>query len=466
MHFTPATSSGAFPGFRFDENYSPFLKPVVYTPQPAGRVGFMLLLLATAALLVRPGDLFPDLDTWPVYQTLIAACLLFSARQIAGQLRSIVAARAITLLLIAFGISVMMSHLLRGNLYFARVGGFEFFKIIAFYLAVISCIDTVQRLRLFVLGLCASTLLLTTLAVLSYDGLLLVPSLAAVRQADVHSADGVVSRLVGTGIFNDPNDFSLLLVVAIACCVGMASTTANQWLRLGWWLPIGYFVYAITLTHSRGGLFALIGGALVAMATRIGATRSLLLAGIVLPSILFFSNSRQTRIDLDDPTDTFQTRLDRWSDALTLFKQSPLIGIGQDQQVEYCGQVAHNTYIQNFAELGIVGGACFLGILILCLRGVLKIDCRRCDPVLLAFRPYIGGALAGYAIGLLSLSRGYTISTYLVIALAAAFINLAPRRADLVLDGRFIRQVSAASLLTIAATYLTIRLMSGVGGGQ
>jgi O-antigen ligase len=464
MQLTAPTTSGTIAGFLQDGDFSPFLRRETYVSKPAGRAGFVLLLLATAALLVRPSDLLPELEHWPVYQWIIVLCLAFSIRPVIHQLRTQVRARAITLLLIGFGITVVTSHLLRGNLYAARIGGFEFFKIIAYYLVVLATVDSIKRLRLFMLGLCASTLLLTTLSVLAYDGLLDVPSLAAIRQADATSEDGVVERLVGTGIFNDPNDLSLILVVAIGCCFCFAATATSRFARVGWWLPIGFFLYAIALTHSRGGLLALIGGTVIAMGARMGAARALLLTSALVPLVLIFSSGRQTQVDLNDPTDTFQTRLDRWSDALTLFKQSPLIGVGQDQQVEYCGQVAHNTYIQNFAELGIVGGACFLGMMMFCLRGVLKVDLQRCDPILTTFRPYLAGGLAGYAIGLISLSRGYTISTYLVFALAAAYINLAPRRSILGINGIFIRQLAIASLLTIAATYLTIRLLSGWGG--
>ncbi len=472
MHLSAPTISGPIAGATLADNaapleaFSPFLKRETYLPKPAGRAGFILLTLATSALLVRPADLFPALENWPVYQTLIALCLITSWRRIVEQLHGDTRARALTLLLFTFGATVVTSNLFHGNLYGIRTGGFEFAKIIVYYLIVLACVDSVARLRLFALALCASTLLLATLSVLAYDKLLDVPSLTAIRQSDRFSEDGVIERLVGTGIFNDPNDLCLILIVAIACCGCFVATTPGKLLRLGWCLPIGFFGYAISLTYSRGGLGALLVGAGVAIGARWGAMRTVLLASVLVPVILIVSGSRQTHVDLSDPTDTFQTRLDRWSDSLTLFKQSPLIGVGQDQQVEQCGQVAHNTYIQNFAELGIVGGAGFLGLLLLSLRGVLKIDLPWCDPTLVAVRPYLAGGIAGYAAGLVSLSRGYTISTYLVFALAAAFINLAPRRQRLVLDGAFRRQLFGLSLLTVALVYLAIRVLSGVGGGQ
>jgi O-antigen ligase len=445
------------------DGFSPFLKPQTYTPARAGRAGFIALLLACAALLVRPSDLYPQLEYWPAYQTIILCCLAFSVRPVVGQLVGDVRARAITLLLITFGASVVISHLVRGNLYALRMGGFEFFKVIVFYLVVLATIDTVSRLRVFLLALSAFTLILAMIAVASYDGLLDVPALESIRQADMSNEGGIVRRLVGTGVFNDPNDLSLLLVVAIGCCFCFATTTTSKWIQLGWWLPIGFFGYAVMLTYSRGGLIALVSGAAVVMALRIGFWRTALCAAVFLPVLLMVVGGRQTHIDFANPEDTFQTRLDRWSDALTLFKGSPLVGVGQDQQVERFGTVAHNTYIQNFAELGLVGGACFLGMIGLSFVGVKRIDRSRADPMLVAFRPYIAGIIAGYAIGLLSLSRGYTISTYLVIALAAAFVNLSPRAQPLVLSGSFFQKLTVASLAMIVGTYIFVRVMSGAG---
>jgi putative inorganic carbon (hco3(-)) transporter len=444
-------------------DFSPFLKSETHAPASARRVDLVLLLLACAALLVRPSDLFPQLEYWPAYQTIILFSLAVSVRSVIAQVVTDVRARAITLLVIAFGASIVFSHLARGNLYDARVSGFEFFKVILFYLVVLATIDSVRRLRIFVLALCAFTLVLTLVAVASYDGLLDVPALEAIRQADVANDGGVVRRLVGTGVFNDPNDLSLLLVVAIGCSVCVASTTSSRWLQLGLWLPIGFFVYAITLTYSRGGLIALISGSAVAMCLRYGVWRTILPAAALLLPLLLVFGGRQTHVDLSNPEDTFQTRLDRWSDALTLFKSSPFAGVGQNQQVEIFGHVTHNSYLQSFAELGFGGGAIFLGLVALAILGVKRIDCRRADATLIAFRPYVAGVVAGYATGLLSLSRGYTISTYLVIALAAAFINVAPTAQPLVLSAPFFQKLAAASVLMIIATYLFVRVMSGGG---
>lgn len=463
MHAPAATASLNLPADDSSGDFSPFLHRKGITTPQSGRFGFAVLLLATAALLIRPADLFPTLEHWTIYQSVILIAGLLSVRRIVHQLMANVRARAITQLMLAFGAMIVLSHLLRGNIYFARIGGFEFFKVIIYYLIVLSCIDTIARLRLFLLGLCAFTLVLTMLSIGEYHGLLDIPTLASVHQSDVSGGEGTIRRLVGTGIFNDPNDLCLLLVVAIGCCFCFYVATPSRLLKLGLWLPIGVLGYAITLTYSRGGLLALLGGAMIALSAKIGRARTALYALAAAPLLLVGLSGRQTHVDLSNPGDTFQTRLDLWGDSLTLFRGSPLIGTGHDRQVDYSGQVAHNTYLQNFAELGFVGGACFLGMLIFCMQGVARIDLRRADRTLLLFRPFLLGAIGGYAIGLLSLSRGYTISTYLVIAIGAAFINLAPAGHPLQLDSRALRRLSYWSVLVLVAMYLFVRVMNARG---
>ena len=48
--------------------------------------GFALLLLAVATLFLRPADLVPAFDSWPIYQFLIICCLVVAARAAVTQL--------------------------------------------------------------------------------------------------------------------------------------------------------------------------------------------------------------------------------------------------------------------------------------------------------------------------------------------------------------------------------------------
>ena len=63
---------------------------------------------------------------------------------------------------------------------------------------------------------------------------------------------------------------------------------------------------------------------------------------------------------------------------------------------------------------------------------------------------------------LLSLSRMYSVPTYLVLGLAGAYLNLTRSDSEPVapVDGRLLRRLAIGSVLFIAATDLFVRVMS------
>jgi O-antigen ligase len=427
------------------------------------RVGFGLFLLATATLLLRPADWLPGLEQARIYEFIIAACLCVSLPRLAWQLSRKSPARPMTLLIFGLCVSIVLSHLARGSLYDARVGGSEFFKLFLYYLLILSWVDSPTRMRQFMLCLCACTLGQTVIAILDYDGWINLDTLRSINTGYTNPDSGafsVLRRLCGIGIFNDPNDLSLLLVACMAMCYGFTHYQHLGRLRRWLFVPLVFFTYAITLTHSRGGLLSLLGAMGAMLVVRYGRSRALLAAVVLFPVVFTIFGGRQTQVDLSDPEDTFQTRMSCWSDSLELFKQSPIFGIGEEQQVELKGSVAHNSFIQSFAELGIAGGACFLGAFAMAILAVYRTNVGDADPDLARLRPVVLAIVIGYAIGLLALSRAYTPTTYLILGLTAAYINLTPRGAPLRLDARFTKRLAMASIAFIAATYVFVRVMT------
>ena len=45
-----------------------------------------------------------------------------------------------------------------------------------------------------------------------------------------------------------------------------------------------------------------------------------------------------------------------------MLKSHPLLGVGFDRFTEYHERVAHNSFVNTFAEMGVVGGFCFVGL--------------------------------------------------------------------------------------------------------
>jgi len=125
---------------------------------------------------------------------------------------------ALVLLLIP---AVMLSHLAHLNTYDARLGGIEMAKACLLFLLVVGLVNSSRRLLLILWVVTVCVVFQAFLAVLQYRGLLHLPALQNIVQTsyDLDTDEPIVLvRLCGIGVFNDPNDFSLILVVAMVVC--------------------------------------------------------------------------------------------------------------------------------------------------------------------------------------------------------------------------------------------------------
>ena len=423
-----------------------------------------ILILAAGALMFRPSDLLPSLHRAPIYEALIAACLLTSIPRLLaiGATRSI-RGNAIVALLMAMVPVVVLSHLAHGNTYDARLGGVDMLKACVFAMLVIALVDTTRRVHTMLLAVVTATLAVAGLSLLHYHGVLHVPALRAVEQANVGAADepgSSVLRLCGIGVFNDPNDFSLLLVIGMVICGYAMCEGRGVIARSLMALPLGLFTYALLLTHSRGGFISLVTALLAYLHVRLGFRNALPVAILLFAGLLTVAWGRQTTFNLDNPEDTFQSRLELWNHALDIFRVSPIFGVGQGKIVDTLGYVVHNSYLQAFSETGFLGGTVFAGLFVTVLVGLWR--ARPSDEGLSRLRPCVAAIVASYAMGLMSLSRCYTVPTQLVIALGATYLSLGAHYGGLVLprfDVRFVMRIVVASLAVLVGIYCIVRLL-------
>jgi hypothetical protein len=433
----------------------------------ADRAALALLTLVVATLLCRPADLIPALEGAPIYEGLVVACLAVSMPRLWAQFSPrALRENAVTALVLLLVPAVVLSHLAHGDTYDARLGGAEMAKAAALFLLVVTQATSLPRLRAVLGAIVAGVAGVAALAVLQYHGAFDFPALSAVEQRGLDT-DGpaVVVRVCGIGLFNDPNDFCLVLVIASIVCtywLGQGRCTRWRWALL---VPFALFAYTFFLTHSRGGFMAALAGALAFLVARFGWRNALPLLAVLAPVVLAPLWGRQTSVNLDDPEDTFQTRMDLWRGSLDAFRSSPVLGIGQGKLTDLLGLVAHNSYLHAFAELGFVGGVAFAGAFFLVIRGLWR--AAPADPAIATLRPYVLAIVVSYGAGLLSLSRCYTVPTQLVLGLGGAYLNIASRagaHAVPTLDARCVRTVAIVGLVLLAATYLFVRVMSQGAG--
>jgi O-antigen ligase len=435
--------------------------------------GFLLFMLLNATLFIRPAEIAEALHGSPIYLVLFVLCGAVALVPLLAQL-SLEALRRwpITACVVGLLPVVVLSHAVQFHTWEARTYGFEFAKILLYYLLLVAVVDTPGRLRWFLFWLAGFTVVLAALALLQYYAVISIPALEVLKERATDPVNGdpvEVVRLRSTGIYNDPNDLCLILVVGIASALyGLGSRRFGP-ARFLWLLPVGLFCFALMLTKSRGGFLALLAGLLVLFRSRFGWRKTIILTVVVVPVMVLLFGGRQTSIDLSSGESTGQARIQLWSEGLLLFRENPVSGIGYKVYADEVGLVAHNSYLHAFTELGVVGGTLFLGAFFLAFVSLHRLGRRPAairDPELRRLRPYLLAILAGYGVGILTLSRCYIEPTYMVLGLATVYGRLAARYRtvptpclDLKLCGRLV----LVSGTVLVALYLFVRVFANFG---
>ena len=390
-------------------------------------MAFALFILVNATLFIRPGEFMPQLAGVPIYLMAILSCMVVASPKLIAQwARQPFSERPISLCMIGLLAGVILSHAAHLDLAEAYTYGIDFARVVVYFLLLVGLVDTPRRLRLLFGWIFGFVLLMGTAAVLAYHGVIDVAALTPLERHDeVDAVTGqpiTMYQLVGTGTFNDPNDLSLIL--ATGFLVGLFFLTDRKlgFARLAVLAGLAMMVYAQTLTQSRGGLLAWLAGLGVLLAVRVGPRWTIVLTVAGLPVLLTVLGGRMARLSMSEGT--AQARIHLWRDAMILFRQSPLFGIGTDNLADEIGLVAHNSFVQCFAEMGLLGAAMFVGVFFFATRGLFLAGspaARPLDPDLRRMRGYLLALLAALAVGQMTLTRCYVISTYITIGLCEAY---------------------------------------------
>lgn len=431
-----------------------------------------LFLLVNATLFIRPAEVVPALEGLPIYNVLITACLLVAFPTLVDRmsLRSL-AESPIDACVVGLLAAVLLSNLTHLNLAGAKEGGVEFAKVVLYYFLLVSTLDTPAKLRGFLRLLVGCTVVLTVLALLQYHEVIDIPALQSIGDDETDPATGqhlTVLRLCSTGLYHDPNDFCLILLVGMGISLYELGGRGIGPARFLWVAPFILFGYALTKTHSRGGFLAMLSSMGVLFVARFGLKKSIPLGLVVLPIVFVLFAGRQTSISASD--DTGQDRIQLWSAGMLLFRQSPLFGIGQNRYAEEVGLVAHNSFVHGFTELGLFGGTLFAGTFYYAMATLQKLGKWKSliiDPELGRLRPYLMAIVAAYATCLLTISRNYILPTYMLLGLVSVYLSLVtqgtplrPMRVGAALAWRFM----AISAAFVIVAYTFIRTFARFGG--
>ncbi len=404
---------------------------VVFGDQPrTSPIAFFLFQLVNATVFLRPAEIVPELLGLPIYEGLIGACLLLSVNVVRNEVtpRQLYH-NPITICVLGVLVGCTMSHVTHGYLGGVLASTELFFKTALYFLLLISCVDTPGRFRWFLFGTVFCSVVMISCCVVDYlewVDFVFVTHVVDRDGEDLTGATELVLRMRGTGIFADPNDISLLIVASTILCCYFLTDQSFGFLRWLWFIPIGIVITALICTRSRGGILA--GGAafLTYILLRFGRGWSVLAGALALLALPVLAG-RQGEIDLEGGTG--QERIQMWAEGFDAIKSPDILfGIGQNTYQDLAGLVAHNSYVHSYVELGFFGGTFFFGCFFFAALALFRVTDPKLEirhPELRRFAPYQAALLAGWGVGLFSLSRCYIVPTYMIIGMAASFIALA-----------------------------------------
>jgi len=434
-------------------------------------VDFLCYLWLVILLFLRPGDFFQILDGIPLFWISSIITLLFSFSKVAAlfSTRNFQAIPTIPLLFLVWLVAIPFSLLAPGRVNFqlAYDAVTTFYKPVSFFLFTLAIVDTPKRVLIVCKWIPILAMVISGLALYDYFNDFYFGVFTHARETNPESPTGTTLRLAGHGSLADPNDFAVFLVM-----VSMFNFDRLLDRRLGigrvfWLIPLGINTWAFSLTESRGAFVGLLASIASALFLRFGVRRSLLPLALILPIIFVGLGGRQTNLSLSSTTAT--QRIEMVGECYYYVKTYPVFGLGYGQISEWLhGLVAHNTYMQSMAELGFFGGSLFSCFVLFPLVQFLKVRpplYRFTQPEMARLYLFLGGALAGFNFGILSLSRAEVLQTYLLLGLGTSFIRVAEREPNEPLPGFSFRTLGfalACGLGVIVFHYVMLRYFYGV----
>jgi O-antigen ligase len=441
-------------------------------------MSFVLFLVFLLLTFVRPAEHFPELRDFPIMPIASTVALAGAAiAMLAGGRPRLRAAQLplIFALLVWIAFSVIVNPLSDNP--FEKVINFTKSSLTAFLLVILN-VTTVRRFRMVAVVLTVSVIFLAVRTISEYQRY--VEEASQTARGDLSTsgadsewddADGEAEaaprfepsdefRVTQRGLFGDPNDLALTLIATLPFAIALRRPGAALRNALLVWLPVAVILYGVYVTRSRGGVLALACVAGLLVRRRLGNSLSLATAGVAVLALLGAGFIGSRSMSRDQSTDG---RIEMWSAGLTSLKQSPVWGVGFGNFEVVHDKAAHSAFVQCFTELGLVGYALWLALMLLTLDDLRLIHASTNEEGLdvRKWAQVSQVALVGFLVGAIFLSRAYDVQLFTLLGLGTAIAAVARRR-DILTSSRGVLVwtylVGGAAVLSIIVYWLYMRV--------
>jgi len=226
------------------------------------------------------------------------------------------------------------------------------------------------------------------------------------------------ARVRFRGLLEDPNELAWTIAMGtpLAFALYERRRTLFRLLLLVAVVVLGFI--CVIMTQSRSGQIAMIAMLGVYFVRRFGWRGAALGVVGMLPLLLLGGRSGEAAESSSDE------RLGCWSEALAMWRESPIIGVGGGQFTEHHWQTAHNSFLLMLAEMGPVGLFIFSAVLYFAFKVSVRIQVelgKRGEAA--AARSWATALLAsqvGMVVSAIFLSLAYHAVLWIFLGLSAA----------------------------------------------
>lgn len=340
---------------------------------------------------------------------------------------------------LAFVIAMMISMMLAGDREAAEEAAKRMGGMLLITLLIIRIVRTPQQLRLLVLGLVGATLFSGAVLIIETKlGIRLLSS----HEAALISAYGDQERSAGA---SDQNPTTAALMLSTGVIIAMALALEYRKVRLLTVSALAVGLLAVVYSYARSAALVVIAVAPFILwrhrGNRYFPFGLLVLFGMGIASLPLIPESYWARLSSLGNFDTDYTlwrRLGYNIIGLDLLAQNPLFGVGPgnfpqlyvaDEYRYMPGRtltprMLHNLYLGMAVEVGLVGLAAFLAMIVGGLARLIAAISRSTDPVGRAFGLALVFGSAAFLFGALVTPAQFMKYTWVLIALVAVQARL------------------------------------------
>jgi hypothetical protein len=387
---------------------------VLFVQPFVGLVNYLLFLY------LRPQDYVPGMMGTPVMLLIGGATIALFILHMAVQKRQIRIAHAPqNWVMLWFFAAILLSQMRTMVVAGVISAATEFLAILMMYFLIANLVDTPRRLGFVIKLLVVLTVALAVQGIVQY--------FTGFGLGGQQTYEG---RIQAIGIFSDPNDLGLALVMVMPFLFLQLFERAKPVEKLFAFLTLALLAYALYLTQSRGGLMAFGALLMILLSRRLGKVVGYGVGGLAMFA-LFVLGPRMSTISTEEAS--AYGRIQAWGIGIDLFERYIPFGVGYNNFTEYHFRTAHNSFVLCAAELGIFGLYAWVMLIYLSIKNntfIARELKNRGERTVALYVDTLRYSLIAYCLGAYWLSRTYSELLYIMIGLSTAVTQMFVRTSN------------------------------------